>query len=90
MNHPTLVRPVPFVVGVVFVAIASLSGTALAEDRASGPTPEVYAACTSKTEGNACTLQVKGGHGTTFQGVCSPDRQTQKLACRPNPPKPRS
>jgi hypothetical protein len=78
------------VLGFVLAGGAVLAATpraALAEDRAPHVPTEVYAACSSKSEGNACSVEV-GARG--FQGVCALDHGAQRLACRPAPPRPRS
>jgi hypothetical protein len=68
-------------------AFAAMPRTALAEDRAPRLPSEAYAACSSKAEGNACSVEVRA---RGFQGVCAVDHDAQKLACRPAPPRPRS
>jgi hypothetical protein len=66
-------------------ALASTSHPALAQDRTQRLPAEVYAACTSKSEGTACTVAV---HGRELHGICASDRKGPQLACRPSPPRP--
>ena len=58
--------------------------------RADGPPPlppEAYAACESKSEGEACTVQLRDRE---IHGTCAPDREGKRLFCRPSdmPPPP--
>ena len=86
---PALVRtlvPAAFALG----ALISLAAEARADDtKAVGRPPRAVAACTSKSEGAACTLEHTGAHGGTFTGTCAADRRSATLACRPAPPRPR-
>lgn len=67
--------------------LASASRPALAQEPTSRLRAEAYAACESKAQGNACSVEARG---RTFQGICAPGRQEARLACRPSPPRPRS
>jgi hypothetical protein len=71
---------------VTAIALAALATSA----RADGPPPlppEAYAACESKADGEACTVQL---HDREIHGTCAPDREGKRLFCRPNdmPPPP--
>jgi hypothetical protein len=66
------------------VALASTSRPAQAEGPPPLP-PEAYAACASKTAGEACVAEV---HGTEVHGTCAADRDSTKLFCRPDAPPP--
>jgi hypothetical protein len=69
------------------IALASTSHPALAQDRTQRLPAEVYAACTSKSEGTACSVAV---HGRELHGICAFGRKEPQLACRPSPPRPHS
>ncbi len=66
--------------------LASASAPAFAQERVSRLPAELYAACTAKSAGTACTAAV---HGRELHGICSSDRREPELACRPAPPRPR-
>jgi len=89
MNHVLILRRAVF--GFTLAGIAALGAStarpALAQDRTPRLPAEVYAACTSKTEGTACTVAL---HGRELQGICASGRKDPQLACRPGPPRPRS
>jgi hypothetical protein len=58
--------------------------------RADGPPPlppEAYAACESKSQGEARTVQLRDRE---IHGTCAPDREGKRLFCRPSdmPPPP--
>ena len=89
MNRFLLLRRAVFGVALAGVAVlgASTARPALAQDRAPRLPAEVYAACTSKAEGTACTVALRGRE---LQGICASDRKDPQLACRPSPPRPRT
>jgi hypothetical protein len=86
MSQPTFLRRAALA-NVLACAAAWTLTPARADERAGGVPREVYAACASKAEGSACTVETKGAHARTMQGVCAPDRVKQQLACRPAPPR---
>ena len=67
----------------------ALGGIGLAAAaNADGPPPlpdEAYAACQSKSSGDACKVQL-GGH--TMEGSCAAHPADGRLFCRPNGPPP--
>jgi hypothetical protein len=71
---------------VIALYAAPLASPALADGPPPLP-PEAYAACESKAEGDACTVQFHGGE---VHGQCAPDREGKGLFCRPDrmPPPP--
>jgi hypothetical protein len=80
-----------FVMFWLWVAVCAASLASLAH--ADGPPPlppEAYAACQSKAEGDACTVEI---HDREVHGKCAPDREGKGLFCRPDempfPPPPR-
>ncbi len=73
----------PVVSGVVAacIALASVQYVAAAEN---GPPPlpeEAFAACQSKTEGEACSVQLKDHE---LKGTCSKHPSDARLFCRPS------
>lgn len=77
----------PLILVAVAVSLATLAPSA----RADGPPPlppEAYAACESKAEGDACSVQLRDREA---HGQCAPDRDGKRLFCRlddPPPPPP--
>ncbi|HTQ42586.1 MAG TPA: hypothetical protein VMI75_07485 [Polyangiaceae bacterium] len=73
-----------FVSSSIVVSAATVSLVALVQRaRADGPPPlppEAYAACQSKSEGEACTVQLRDRE---IHGTCAPDRDGERLFCRP-------
>ncbi len=71
----------------LFATIAVLTlttGKASAEGLPPLP-PEAYAACDSKREGDACSVQIRDRE---IQGTCASGDTTGKLFCRPSGPPP--
>jgi hypothetical protein len=77
---------------VLLAALAAGAAFALAgaDARAEGPPPlppEAYSACASKSEGDACVVQLRG---ETLAGTCTPHPADGRLFCRlqspPGPP----
>jgi hypothetical protein len=73
--------------------VLAIAGSSPARaDGPPSPPPEAYAACASKADGDACTVQI---HDQQIQGTCAPDREGKGLFCRPDhmpcpPPAPSS
>ncbi len=86
MNVSSLVVS-PLIVLAVTASLAAFAPSA----RADGPPPlppEAYAACESKADGDACTVQLGDREA---HGKCAPDREGKGLFCRldgPPPPPP--
>jgi hypothetical protein len=71
----------------LFATIAVLTSTT-GKASAEGPPPlppEAYAACDSKREGDACSVQIRDRE---IQGTCTSGDTTGKLFCRPSGPPP--
>jgi hypothetical protein len=70
---------------------AMLGGAALlvplaaSADGPPAPPPEAYAACDSKTAGDACTVTL---HDHTLEGTCAQRGSDGRLSCRPSHPPP--
>ncbi len=79
---PTLYRTLGLIAAIA--ALTSTTGTASAEGRPPLP-PEAYAACDSKREGDACSVQIRDRE---IQGTCTSGDTTEKLFCRPSEPPP--
>jgi hypothetical protein len=79
---PALYRTLGFFATIT--VLASTMGKASAEGPPPLP-PEAYAACDSKREGDACSVQIRDRE---IQGTCTSGDTTGKLFCRPSGPPP--
>jgi hypothetical protein len=75
-----------FLGGAATAGLVAAPRSASAEEETRPRPPQLYAACQSKGEGEACAAQVGNRQ---LKGVCGADAADKRLSCRPAPPRPR-